>query len=117
MCWRSNTRRASLSRGAFVLPLAGLSSLGLGDDWRLAWFRLPWPASPPHNAFEEICDIDLKDPRYVPEPTRRDAVNASFVFLNLLGSETNGIGKLLLGHAQCLSALTNTPSDMSVNLA
>ena len=79
------------------------------------WFRLPF--GPLLNAFKEIANVNFKDPRYVPQPTRHHAVCANFVFLNLLGGDTNGIGKLRLGHAKLSAALTDALPDMMVNIA
>jgi len=45
----------------------------------------------------------------------RDAIDAPLVFVRLLISDANHLGKLLLGQAQHDAAFANPPSDMIVD--
>ena len=89
---------AVYSHGEAPLLAAGYS--GNRPD---AGFCLPRPASPPLNAFKEVADVDLKGLRNVPQPTRRDTVRPNFVLLDLLKGDSQGVGKLLLGHPKLLT--------------
>ena len=63
---------------------------------------------------EEILDGNLKNAGNLENPARSDPVNALFVFLDLLKSQSQRIGELVLAHAKEHPAKPHSRADMHV---
>src|SRR4051812_15351280 len=64
------------------------------------------------EAVEEVADGNTKDLRDLPEAKIRNSIYQFLVFVHLLKDNADRICKLLLGHAQHITALFDAPDDV-----
>ena len=64
---------------------------------------------------EEERDRNVEDAAEFVEPTRPDAIGATFVFLDLLKGETHGVAELFLAHPEQGAAQPDPAANVNVN--